>query len=106
MIMLYTKESPDKTNPAVIACLVLIFVIISTSASAQRRKLISGNLNGLKGQKSYDIKFTYDNMRVGDYVEESRYLAQKSRDWELKEPGKGPAFVSLWFDDRKKRYEP
>ena len=66
----YTKESRHKINSAVFACLILIFVIVSSSGVAQRRKLISGSLNGLKGQKSYDLKFTYDDMRVGDYVEE------------------------------------
>jgi hypothetical protein len=106
IVMLYTKKSPHRINPLVFACLVLVFVIVSGSCVAQRRKLISGSLNGLKGQQSYDIKFTYDSMRVGDYVEETKYLAQKNRDWDLKEPGKGPAFVAQWFDDRKKRYEP
>ena len=34
------------------------------------------------------------------------YLADVSARWELKEPGKGPAFVKMWFDDRKRLYEP
>jgi hypothetical protein len=102
--MLYSKESGF--NPTFVAFLVLIFVIVSITAAAQKRKLISGSLNGLKGQKSYDIKFTYDSMQVGDYVAENRYLAEKSMDWELKEPGKGPAFVVQWFDDRERLHEP
>jgi len=100
------KKSLDRIHPAVFLCLLVIFVIIASTAAAQKRKLISGNLNGLKEQKSYDIKFTYDSMHVGDYIAENQYLAQKSRDWELQEPGKGPAFVTQWFDDRKRRYEP
>ncbi len=102
--MLYSRE--PSINPAFFSCLVLIFVIASTDAIAQERKLISGSLNGLKGEKSFDILFTYDSLHVGDYVPESQYLAQKNRDWELKEPGKGPAFVAQWFDDRQKLYEP
>jgi hypothetical protein len=104
--MPYTKGSRDRIHPAAVAFLLLILVIASTTAIAQKRKLIGGSLNGLKGQKSYDIQFTYDNMLVGDGMPENQYLAQKSRDWEVKEPGKGPAFVAQWFDSRQVRYEP
>ena len=104
--MFYAKESSYLSYPAVAACIVLIFAIVSTPVAAQQRKLISGSLDGLKAQKSYDIQFTYDSLHVGDYVAEDVYLSQKRKDWELKEPGKGIAFVDQWFADRKKRYQP
>ena len=84
--------------------LLVIFAILSTSATAQ--KIISCSLKGLKEQKSYDIKFTYDSMVVGVNMPEKQYLAQKKSDWEIKEPGKGSDFVEQWFYDRKDRYEP
>jgi hypothetical protein len=84
--------------------LLFIFLVLSASASAQ--KLASGNLNGLKGVTSYTIKFIYDSMVIGDYMPEEKYLAQKKRDWEMKERGKGAAFIDQWFNDRQALYEP
>ena len=69
-------------------------------------KIIQGSLQGLKGQASYDIKFSYDSMFVGRGIPENEYLDAVSARWELKEPGKGPAFVKMWFDDRQRLYEP
>jgi hypothetical protein len=86
-------------------CLALVTGPIST-IYAQRIKLASGSLNGLKAQKSYDVKFTYDSMIVGESMPEREYLQKKKKEWEQKEPGKGSAFVNQWFDDREILYEP
>ncbi len=67
-------------------------------------KIIQGSLQGLKDQASYDIKFSYDSMVVGRGIPENEYLDNVSARWELKEPGKGPAFVKMWFDDRERLY--
>src|SRR5688500_18678173 len=87
----------------------LIFFILLTlsfSTAAQKFKLLSGNLNALKGQSSYDIKFEYDNMIVGANMPENVYLEEKRKTWETREPGKGSEFVKRWYDHRSKRYEP
>jgi hypothetical protein len=69
-------------------------------------RLISGDLSPLKGQTSYHIQFDYDSIVVGTDVPEQAYLEEKRRVWEVREPGKGDAFVKKWFADRQKRYEP
>lgn len=87
--------------------LLLFFIEVSTSSSfAQKIKLIEGSLAALKGQKAYNIKFVYDNMKVGRDIPEDTYLQDKKTEWEGREKGKGIEFVENWFGNRKKMYEP
>jgi hypothetical protein len=81
-------------------------LVVFPSVTAQRIKLLSGSLKGLKGEQSYNIVFTYDSVLVGNNTPEEAYLKEKERLWETKEAGKGAAFRNLWFSDRKRRYEP
>jgi hypothetical protein len=83
-----------------------LMVLDFGTVSAQKVKLIFGHLSELKGIKSYDIKFQYDSIMVGYGTSEKEYLSKKKTDWEAKEEGKGARFVAMWFDDRKKLYEP
>jgi hypothetical protein len=86
-------------------CFALAFVG-TTSALAQKRRLISGSMAPLTGQKSYDLKFTYDDILIGRDIREVEYLESKRREWEAKEKGKGDAFVEKWYNDRARLYEP
>lgn len=86
--------------------LLVILILVSFSSSAQKMKVISGNLQELKSQTSYDIKFTYDTIIIGRGVPEKEYLKAVSERWEAREAGKGAAFVKMWFDDRSLLYEP
>jgi len=84
--------------------LLFAFICISTSIYAQNIKLVSGQLDFLKSEQYVDIKFTYDNMRVGKMTEED-YVAKKMADYE--KSGKDPEkWRSMWLGDRKKTYEP
>ena len=99
------------TNYLLISSMKNIFpvlFILSFTATAQKMELLNGSLNSLKGQMSYDIKFSYDNMIIGRGKSEKDYLDEKKMLWEQKEPGtsKGSDFVKLWFEDRKNSYEP
>jgi hypothetical protein len=88
---------------------LLLFLIpcFCVSLKAQRIDLVEGSLSNLKGVKSYNIEFKYDsNMVIGTMTPAKKYLEDKRSQWEQREPGKGAEFVSKWFDDRKKRYEP
>lgn len=86
--------------------LLAVTVFISFSATAQKMKTISGNLQGLKDQTSYDIKFYYDSISVGRGVPEKDYVQAVSMRWDAKEKGKGDVFSKMWFDDRARLYEP
>lgn len=84
----------------------ILLIVAAENASAQRRQLIHGSLNGLKQEKSYRISFTYDSMLIGMEIPEKQYLEDKRKAWEEREPGKGTEFVDQWYDARNKRYEP
>jgi hypothetical protein len=80
--------------------------LISFFGIAPKMRILEGNMKTLKGQTSFQIKFTYDGMIVGTNTREEEYIADKKKLWEGKEPGKGAAFEQQWFADRARLYEP
>ena len=80
--------------------LSIVFLLISSSLFAQKIRLIEGSLDALKGQKAYNIKFVYDNMKVGRDIPENTYLQDKKTEWEGREKGKGIEFVNNWYNNR------
>lgn len=86
---------------------VVALMSISLGVFAQKIKLIEGNLNVLKGQSSVNIEFVYDNMLVTTKNRpEAEYLAEKTAEYNKKEPGKGDKWATSWKEDRKARFEP
>jgi hypothetical protein len=86
--------------------LTILFLFITCSAIAQNMKLLSGDISQVKGEKEFNIRFSYDSMLVGLGMNEIEYLKEKKKAWELKEEGKGILFLRVWFEDRKELYEP
>lgn len=80
--------------------------LISVSASAQKIKLIEGDLSPLQGETTISTKFTYDNMSVGKYDKESDYIAKKTEEYNKKEPGRGDTWAKSWVSDRERTFEP
>lgn len=76
------------------------------AAYGQKRKIISGSLDGIGVQDAYGLIFEYKGMLVGADIEEAEYIKTKEADWEEKEEGQGVAFVRRWFEDRKTLYRP
>ncbi|HTE33251.1 MAG TPA: hypothetical protein VK666_22865 [Chryseolinea sp.] len=86
--------------------LVILFLGLSVAAYSQKIKLIEGDLKALKGQTAVKTEFTYDNMSVGKFPKEADYIAQKKKDYNEKEAGKGDKWEEAWVAARKDRYEP
>lgn len=87
--------------------LFFIFLLaLSITSYGQRLKLVEGDLSPLKGQTSLKTQFSYDDMSVGKFPKEADYIAQKKKDYNEKEAGKGDAWEKSWVDDRKERFEP
>jgi len=86
--------------------LLLFFIAISFHGFTQKIKLAEGNVSALKGQKTINLEFTYDGVRVGKYANEKEYIDKKKADYNGKEPGKGDKWEKDWFNDRKGRFEP
>lgn len=84
----------------------LILAFFSVSASAQKIKLMEGDLAPLAGQTSINVKFLYDGMSVGKFDKESDYVAKKVEEYNKKEPGRGDNWAKNWVGDREREYEP
>jgi hypothetical protein len=85
--------------------LTLILLCVTITGFAQKIKLIQGDLSVMKGQTSVKTEFQYD-MSVGKFAEEDDYIAQKKKELNGKEPGRGDTWEKSWKDDRKERFEP
>ncbi len=72
---------------------------------AQDTKLKSGSLDFLKGEKTLNIEYTYEDLKVGK-ESEAAYTEKRIAEYNTKEPGKGDKWVESWKSDRAKRFEP
>ena len=88
--------------------LILFAALLMSAATlqAQRIKKIEGDPKELAGQTKLNVVFSYDNMRVGKYDQESEYIAEKKADYNKKEAGRGDKWEESWKGDRKARFEP
>jgi hypothetical protein len=68
-------------------------------------KFISGDVKFLKGQTSLSVKFSYDNMMVGELTEDA-YIKQKTQEQNRMKSGTGDTWATKWTEDRVSRYEP
>jgi uncharacterized protein with NAD-binding domain and iron-sulfur cluster len=87
---------------------ILFFMLLALSFSgfAQKIKLVSGSLTSLKGEKSINTEFTYNDMKVGKYDKEADYVNKKKGEYNEKEAGKGDSWAKAWEDDRNEKFEP
>lgn len=88
--------------------LVSLTIILSGVVNAQKIKLVSGNLDFLKGQTSLKIEYDYGNgdMDVGRYENEADYIVDKIKEKNEIEPGSGDKWYKEWFNDRERRFQP
>ena len=86
--------------------LLLGAAVITTGASAQKIKLVSGKLGFLKSEKSIAVVYDYSNMAVGKFKNEQDYLDKKTDEYNKKEPGKGDQWAESWKNDRATRFQP
>lgn len=86
--------------------IILFLLAISLTGYAQKIKILEGNLKSLKGQKSFNTEFVYDNMIVGKDLSEQDYLKKRKGELNEKEAGRGDSFEKKWVNDRKERFEP
>lgn len=86
--------------------LIIVLAIASGVSYAQKMKVIEGDLSALKGQTSFNSKFTYDNMIIGKDMTEKAYIDDKKTKLDEKEPGRGAKWEQAWIDDRTNRFAP
>ena len=82
-----------------------VLVLFVTNVSAQKVKLVSGDLSFLKGQTKLNVEYIYDGMMVGKKTE-AQYIKEKMEKYNKDEAGKGDKWLESWKNDRTKRFEP
>jgi hypothetical protein len=85
---------------------ILLLAFSIQKSYAQRIKLTEGSLSVLKNEKSINVEFTYDNMKVGKFDKEEDYVQTKKEEYNKKEPGRGDNWAKSWVSDRTSRFEP
>ncbi len=85
---------------------IAAFFLLALTAGAQRIKIIEGDISPLKGEKSINTDFTYDDLKIGKNLSEAEYIDKKKDEFNKKEAGRGDRWSKEWVSDRKDRYEP
>jgi hypothetical protein len=86
--------------------IVTALVLLSPAVFSQRVRLMEGDIGPAKADRSINLQYAYDNMRVGKFDKESEYVSNKTDEYNKKESGKGDQWAKTWVADRKNRYEP
>jgi len=90
-------------------CIVLISLITFVSFAfiyAQDNALVSGNMDFLKQEKSFNVEFSYESMAVGQFRTESEYIHKKVTEYNNSEPGKGDKWLVKWNKKKVQDFEP
>lgn len=85
--------------------LIIALSLFSISAVCQKIKLEEGSLDFLKNETSFEVIFTYEDMRVGK-KSEADYTKGKIEEKNAKESGTGDRWLEKWLEDRTFRFEP
>ncbi|NOS57183.1 MAG: hypothetical protein HOP37_13130 [Cyclobacteriaceae bacterium] len=56
---------------------VIIFSLVAVATYGQKRKIVSGSLDGIGTQDTYELVFDYEGMRVGAEIDEVEYIKDK-----------------------------
>lgn len=82
-----------------------ILCLSSINVFSQKAHLTKGSAEPVKIEKSINILFGYDDMKVGK-ITEAEYVGRKVKENNADKPGKGDNWFKKWKDDRKEVYEP
>ncbi len=83
---------------------MLLLLMVSSVAFAQKVKKESGDFKALKGITEFNLVFDYEGLTVDKFKTEEEFLADKMKKRE--EKGTDEDFRKNWFGDRERRYEP
>jgi len=84
---------------------IINFVFLSC-IYAQDNALISGNMDFLKQEKSFNVEFSYESMAVGQFRTESEYIQKKVTEQNNSESGKGDKWLVKWNQKKVQDFEP
>lgn len=85
---------------------LLLAVMLTVPAMAQKIKVTQGSWENLSNVKAYNLEFDYTNLMIPKYDSEEEFLKDKMQKREEKKAGDGERFKQSWFADRDERYKP
>lgn len=87
--------------------LLLTAGLVAFGCMAQKMKVEKGNLSVLKGQKTVNVEFVYDNLKLfNDNRTEAAYVEERKKELNDKAEGKGDAWEKKWNASRELIWEP
>ncbi|MFH0866405.1 MAG: hypothetical protein V1904_09420, partial [Bacteroidota bacterium] len=88
------------------ACLVVGFAVTSFAQGGfSKIKVVTGDLNFLKGEKMVNVQYDFSEMKVGGFDEED-YVSKKVEEKNKKEAGSGDKWKEAWENDKTTKFEP
>ncbi|MGE0089055.1 MAG: hypothetical protein AB7S50_06215 [Bacteroidales bacterium] len=75
---------------------VLISNVFFTFVCGQDNAFLSGNLDFIKQEKSFNVVFNYESMAVGVFRTEEEYVQKKVIELNNSETGKGDEWLKKW----------
>lgn len=84
---------------------ILAICIFSSQTSAQKIKVVSGDLSSFAGLTEINVAYDYDDMAVGKFKTEEAYIEKKKTEYNEDEPGKGDAWEAEWHADKENTYQ-
>jgi len=91
-----------KTIKLLFVCTIL--AMLPSISSAQKVKITDGKIPSFSGERTVLVEFGYDDMTVGKKTE-AEYIAEKIKEKNEDEAGKGDAWHKRWVADREERFE-
>lgn len=87
--------------------LMFVACLVAFSCMAQKMKVEKGDLSVLKGEKTVNVEFVYDNLKLfKDDRSEAAYIEERKKDLNEKAEGKGDAWEKKWNASRELIWEP
>jgi len=84
---------------------ILAICLFSSQLSAQKIKIVTGDLSSFVGLTEINVEYNYDDMGVGKFKTEEAYIEKKKNEYNEDEPGKGDRWEEEWHADKENTYQ-
>jgi hypothetical protein len=84
---------------------ILAICLFSSQLSAQKIKVVTGDLSSFVGLTEINVEYNYDDMGVGKFKTEEAYIEKKKNEYNEDEPGKGDRWEEEWHADKENTYQ-
>lgn len=86
--------------------LATLLIGLGSFSYGQKMKVLEGNCDFLKNEKSINIEYDYSEMSVGKFDTEEEYVNKKVAEHNEKEAGKGDKWKESWEGSRQRVFHP